>query len=316
MRNRRTVFWSCICASAFLAPLAGRASRGPISSCARFRAYLSLNESRNYLLELINRDRASLGFKPVEIDEIATQMAQAHSEEMAAHGYLAHWDRQGRPPDQRYTVSGGKHFVQENVYLLQEGGGIIGPEPLIQAPEFTRTEIENIEAAYFNQRPPNDGHRRNIIASGHTHVGIGLAKAGTEFGASSIANCQEFINRYIDVEPIPKEAKVGEKISIAGRLDDGFEFDSITVGRQDAPQPMSVSDLKLTRRYSIPRPYAVYRSYSGLDSQYVKVQSNGSFSLGLTLSDEKRSGLYYVTVKVVNREGRVVVASQRTILVK
>ena len=36
--------------------------------------------------------------------------------------------------------------------------------------------MEEIEASYFNETPPNDGHRRNILAPEHTHVGIALAR--------------------------------------------------------------------------------------------------------------------------------------------
>ncbi len=165
MRTRFPLIWSGSCGLAAAAVLLTGQPAKP-SSCTKPEPALSLGEARTYLQDLVNKDRATLGLNPVEIDPIPTQMAQSHAEEMASHGYLSHWDRQGRPPDQRYTDAGGRDSVQENIYLLQEGGGIVEPVQPEAAPAFSRAEIEHIEAAYFNQRPPDDSHRKNISAAG------------------------------------------------------------------------------------------------------------------------------------------------------
>ena len=36
---------------------------------------------------------------------------------MARYRFLAHYNREGKLPDQRYTEAGGTGFCQENVYL-------------------------------------------------------------------------------------------------------------------------------------------------------------------------------------------------------
>src|SRR2546423_12833131 len=76
---------------------------------------LSLGKARQYLLELINLDRASAKLKPVALDPVATAAGQAHAEDMARYHYLSHFNQQGKPPDERYTESGGTDHVSENV---------------------------------------------------------------------------------------------------------------------------------------------------------------------------------------------------------
>src|SRR5205823_9122 len=74
---------------------------------------LTLDDSRRYMLELINQDRAAKGLLLLEMDAIATKTGQEHAEDMAASCYLSHFDRIGRLPDQRYTEQGGRDRVAE-----------------------------------------------------------------------------------------------------------------------------------------------------------------------------------------------------------
>lgn len=280
---------------------------------------LSLSEARLYMVELINQDRASKGLKPVRLDETASAAGQRHAEEMAVHNYLSHWNRQGMPPDQRYTEQGGTDCVQENVYLLQryrEGELPTGTLALDPAPTFTRRELEEIEAAYFNERPPHDGHRRNILNPHHTHVGIGLARAHQGDRASTLANTQEFVNRYVEVETIPQRTRVGQEITVRGRMVNGAKFRSVALGRTPLPSPMTPTALRRTRSYRTPRPFVIYWPEPYISPRPVQVTPNGGFRVEIPLADEdRRPGLYYVTVWARTEEGQNVLASQRTVVV-
>src|SRR5262249_53552272 len=53
---------------------------------------LSVDEARRLMVELINRDRRSMGLAPVELDLGApSRAAQVHADDMASRGYLGHW---------------------------------------------------------------------------------------------------------------------------------------------------------------------------------------------------------------------------------
>jgi hypothetical protein len=278
---------------------------------------LTLTEARSFLVELINRDRAALGLKPVVLDSIATATGQKHADEMATQRYLSHRNRDGKLPDQRYTEAGGLDAVQENVFLDYRW---IVHEPadaldLDNAPRFTRHEIEDLEAAYFNQRPPYNSHRTNIVDPSHTHVGIGLTKARRE-NATAFANAMEFVNKRIEVNPIPREARVGDTVIVSGKLPRDCTLRSITIGRDDAPPAMSVEDLKKTRQYKVPPAIFTYRKESFDSPRPISVSGDGSFRLEVTLSDERRPGVYYISIIISDPDDRAVVASRRTIVVK
>src|SRR5262245_32763408 len=69
---------------------------------------LGLEEAREYVLSLVNHDRAQAGLKPVERNETAERAAQVHVDDMASVGYTAHWGSDGSVPEERYTLVGGK----------------------------------------------------------------------------------------------------------------------------------------------------------------------------------------------------------------
>src|SRR5580693_6968290 len=59
-------------------------------------AKLTLEQARRFMVDLINRDRASAGLGPVELDAGPPSRAgQAHAEDMARNGYLGHWGTDG-----------------------------------------------------------------------------------------------------------------------------------------------------------------------------------------------------------------------------
>ena len=192
----------------------------PQSMSSEQREILDQNDARQYMLKLINRDRASVSAPPVVRDDIATQAGQLHSDEMAINGYLSHWTLDGRKPDQRYNDAGGKDAVAENAFVTLEGSAAENVVPnqlrLHPAEVFHRYELDQMESSFFNETPPNDGHRQNIINPYHTSMGIGLSFA-SNFGMGVKTACaQEFVNHYGEYADIPKAVALGKKFTIQG----------------------------------------------------------------------------------------------------
>ena len=277
---------------------------------------MSLSDARQYMLELINRDRKANGLNPVALDKTATEAGQQHAEEMARMCYLSHWDQLGRLPDQRYTELGGVGFVQENVFLGMHyrRSQPDGPLPLESSPLFTRTELEEIEQTYMNELPPNDGHRQNILNPYHTHVGISLAKA-SDTDAVIIANTQEFVSSWVKVDDLPKSARVGDSIRVSGKIIGRAHFSAITVGRYPLPNSIDIDVLRHSSSYSAPPAYVTYCPAGYVTPAPVKTDSNGGFSITLPLNDNGNQGIYYVTIWLQDASGKNFIASQRTILV-
>ena len=280
---------------------------------------LSLEAARLYMLQLINRDRASQGLGPVAMDPIATAAGQKHAEEMAMQRYQAHWNMEGKKPDQRYTEAGGLHYSGENSHYMWQGNG---PEiqPLMPNARFRRQELEKIESDYFNEVPPNDSHRVTILDPYQTHVGIGLAVAGGN-RMRTVANKQVFVRRYLEeVAPVPLVAQPGEQITISGRFMEGYEFWAIGIGRETLPRPTSVQQLRQTGGYNRPQAHQwLFPILPGREGT-VTVQADGTFRITTPIAADGQPGIYYVFIWAIKQGAEKVpqnsfMVSSRTITV-
>lgn len=287
-----------------------------ISAPSTPQGKLRLPEARRFMLALINRDRASEHLPPVELDEGPPTLAgQRHAEDMARYGFLGHWGTDGSVPEQRYTEAGGEDINFENAAcVIDEKRRELEREPLIDP-----KAIEAYEAQFFNETPPNDGHRKNILRPAHKKVGIGLALA-QPLPNELIVPCvaQEFTYDYGTYGKLPKSAKIGERVRVEGTVAPGVSFGGVGVARIELPKPVPIKELNTRWHYVQADPFQMYfpRGYK----TPIPVDFDGSkFSIELPLSDHDKPGLYEITVwaKVPGQTERGLVSiSQRTILVR
>lgn len=233
-----------------LSVLAASCSPKP-SVLARPTGPMSLEEAREYVLALVNRDRRDNGLAEVEHDAAAERAGQVHAEDMATFSYTAHWGTDGSVPEERYTLAGGEDFVQENAGCFADNQ----KRALVQNPSFSAEDLEKIEAAFMAERPPADGHRRNILKDTHTHFGVGLARPE---GVPGACMSQEFVDERGDYDDLPKSARVGSKITVEGEVKDPVEFGGVGLSRIEPRKPRSARELNRTNTYPIPEPYLLY----------------------------------------------------------
>jgi uncharacterized protein YkwD len=247
---------------------------------------LDLDEARQYMVALVNSDRQAEGLQPVEFDDIATRAAQRHAEDMVKKGYRAHWGSDGSVPEQRYTEAGGEHLVHENVTCFFDGK----KRAVDLNPTFSAEELEIAERTYMAEKPPNDGHRKNILIPTHNQLGVGLAKAK---GEKQVCVAQEFVDVYGEYDELPKTARSGQKIVVAGRVEAPAEFGGVGIAHGPLPDELYASDLNSTSTYVMPVPYATYFPKGFVTPKEVKVE-NGRFSIELKL--DRGAGRYAVSV--------------------
>jgi uncharacterized protein YkwD len=285
----------------------GGASAEPVPRPA---SPLDLEAAREYVLALVNRDRAELGLPAVERDEVAERAGQRHVEDMAKHGYTAHWGTDGSVPEQRYTEAGGEHFVQENAMcFFDEKERELDPHPLFEA-----VELEKIELAFMSETPPNDGHKKNIIKPVHNRLGIGLSKP---IGLKQPCMAQEFVDAYGSYGGIPKQARKRETLKIEGEIHDPVEFGGVGVGRIEPMQPISAKKLNTTSTYKVPEPYVLYFP-AGFKTPKPVAVNGKQFSIEVPLDDGGQAGRYQVSVwgKYPNAGDELVMISLRTLVVR
>lgn len=142
----------------------------------------------------------------------------------------------------------------------------------------------------MGEQPPDDGHKTNILAPYHTHVGIGWYCTANE-----LRFAQEFIDRYAIIQSEPRRhiPESGD-VRVRGRmLRDGFGPFGILITR-DVPVPV-------TNPQELPRDW--YQD-KGTDAvcmlwpwQLNYEASTQTFSADIYISD-RQPGLYYVALLV------------------
>lgn len=102
-----------------------------------------------------NSYRQQFGCAPLKLNPQLTQAAQGHSQDMATSGVRSHDSSKGVSPAQR-IIAAGYHYSDwaENIAWSQAT-----PEAAVDA--------------WFNETPPNDGHRRNILNCKLQEIGVG-----------------------------------------------------------------------------------------------------------------------------------------------
>ncbi|WP_235918587.1 CAP domain-containing protein [Sediminibacterium soli] len=107
------------------------------------------------MLEMVNRERAEAGLKPLRADTALRTVAIAHSRDMFARGYFSHNSPEGKDPFDRmkkahirYTAAGENLALARTLKLAHTG--------LMNSP----------------------GHRANILNPSYGRVGIGIADGG------------------------------------------------------------------------------------------------------------------------------------------
>lgn len=241
------------------------------------RAEFDLAELRRLMLELINADRGSVGLHSLETDAVAETAAQDHADDMATLGYLSHWNVDGFGPDWRYFRSGGRDAVQENIYgysLRTEANSSV-----------SSIDWARVVGSIHEALSSDEHYAQNMLAPGHTHVGLGLAVNQVN---GQVRVTQEFINRLVSIDPVPTRVLSGERIVIKGRLLDGSTRPVVNIAVEPTPQPLSLTELSILGYF--------VSSASMVETVLVTVNEKGEFVAEVSLSGPP--GLYHIRTTV------------------
>ena len=111
---------------------------------------------------------------------------------MAKHEYASHWDRDGLKPYHRYSFAGGVHATQENVSAADNTWSTKTGD-LLQDTSYLHVRL-------YQEKPPNDGHRRAILAPQQTHVGLGIALDKLKLRVVEL-----FVAKHLEVKSIARK---------------------------------------------------------------------------------------------------------------
>lgn len=195
---------------------------------------------RAHVLKLINRDRALYNLPPVELDVEASTSGDTYCRTQIRNGTTGHYTTDGLAPYTRYSAAGGNDAVSENAAAWSATYNF-NERALYEM-------ARRSQDAMMAETAPADGHKRTMLDPHATHVGIGLAWEKGEFRL-----VQEFVRRYVDwTRPLPRNARAGQSVMLAGRTLPGLRIEGITVHHEPLPQAMSAAVASAMDSYSLP----------------------------------------------------------------
>lgn len=261
----------------------------------------SIEELRNYALQLINEDRKKYGLNSVTLGN--NKAAQQHADDMLINRFLSHWGSDGLKPYMRYTKEGGHGGVAENAAF----SGFFDYEPNA-ATIVPKDAIKNLQySMMYEDAKSNWGHRDNIIDKNHNKVNIGIAYDNTH-----LAYVQDFEDDYISwSNPFTYSS---ETLSMAGTTSIGT-VESIALYYDPLPQSLLQSQLLDSTHsgsYGLgdeagyilkPPPQGARYDTVEMNYKYVvastwSVSNSGSFSISANIQPllYKGKGVYTVVI--------------------
>jgi uncharacterized protein YkwD len=237
------------------------------------------------MFDVINIDRGDHDLAPVEWDETAAVVGQAHAEQMASLGYFSHWNPSGHGPDIRYALAGGRDVVTENIasYWCRWDDG--RPAPIEDWDQLIRDQQAGL------MRSPS--HRSNILDPAHTHVGIGIAYNPT---AGDVRIAQEFINRYVVLDPLPASLPIGAEVVLQGEILPAASDPLVNLAFEPFPQPLSMEHLAATSTYVSPTEI-----YEAIGPETI---TGSRFAASFPMDYQGSEGFYHIRVWVQVGEER------------
>ncbi|HZI60475.1 MAG TPA: CAP domain-containing protein [Pyrinomonadaceae bacterium] len=259
---------------------------------------------RANLLEMVNEERAVAKVQPLAMDPLATRVATQHATEMAMHEFASHWGRDGFKPYHRYSFAGGTDATQENVSAADNTWS--------NKMSDLKQDTSYLHLRLYQEQPPNDGHRKTILAPQHTHVGFGIAVEKLR-----LRLVEMFVARYVEVEAMPRVAKPRGVVQFAAKmLKRGHSLNHVEVFYEPLPKAPEMSWLNEARSYELPHNSKMLRPkvtppfmYMDRTRGDVDVDLDGNFSVPVTLLHDK-PGIYTIVAWLKPGSGKAFPATE------
>lgn len=259
-------------------------------------------ELKTAVIEAINEDRRRHGLQPVQFDSLASVVGDRHCREALRHDFHGHFGLDGSKPYHRYALLGGYDAISQNAAAAMWAGYKVDAA-------FLRERLLKLHRNMYNEKPPMDGHRRNILDPAHNYCGIGLA-----FSARGVRITQEFIDRYVTLHDLPAQeltlrTALEESLWVRGETLHGETVKSVTIYYEPHPQPMTVRALNRTYSYGLPRERRDYFKkvrppyrYSDGTRGHVELWAGDTGFAFPVIFWKKQPGIYTVVIWVHSRD--------------
>jgi len=250
-------------------------------------------------VDRINKERKKHNASPVQLDILASRVANMHCYYGAVNGYMGHYDKDGNLPFMRYSSFGGNDHVSENAASLIEysvtKGKLQNDLDLSGFEIKDKAECMEIFLKGFMKEGPGGGHYENVIDKAHNYVGIGFfdtSYAKKDSLIHTVRYAEEFLNRYASFNVIDRKINPGDTVDISGIFkSDTLGISAIIIDYFSFPKKMNRKQIN---------KYNSYNDYSKREHLVVfpwdleEYLNENGFSINAKF--KKKKGLYYVKI--------------------
>ena len=230
-----------------------------------------------FQLDKINQSRAKFKAKPVQLDILASRVANKMCKNAAENKYIGHWDTQGAKPYHRYAFAGGVDHVAENA------SGKFNSADFPVSDEFTSSSMLELHQTFMAEKAPRDAHKQTIIAQKHNFVGIGFFQTSNQF-----RYYEEFVDRYYEFIQFPTRLKVNETAELVVKPQPNKFFFELLAFRENQLKPKPVSTLSSLGGYE---DYSSEIAINIPPMDMPKYRNGDTYTIPIQF---KKSGLYYI----------------------
>ena len=147
-------------------PRPTRSSAPPTATPTPAPSTTASDDPARQVLDLINSARAAQGLPAYAVLDGLTRSATDHNQLMASGCGLSH-QCPGEPPIGDRETADGVHWSSAG-----ENIGVGGP--VADTPQAIAKMALGLTQSMLDEKPPNDGHRQNILSSGFRYIGIAV----------------------------------------------------------------------------------------------------------------------------------------------
>jgi hypothetical protein len=254
---------------------------------------LDQKAAEQWVLSLINTERSKSNLPALRWDKHASQAANRHVSDVIRHGLQGSKGSDGSRPEHRYTEAGGKHLVSENVLCYSDNKARSIANNSRYSKEELRRLHERVRSTFVTKKQATGS------LWGKRVTGVGLAIARAE-GERELCQVQEYVSEHAQLEPMVRQAHVGQGVKIAGKIAKGLTFGLIALAKIDHAQHKK----SVKKSVPLPETYQPIRVFvpvgfrsEDVEQSPVFVQLNHQqFQLELPLVDLPETGMYAVVV--------------------
>jgi uncharacterized protein YkwD len=211
---------------------------------------LSIDDAEKFGVDVINEVRQQQGLNELSWDDKSFKVASEQIGDLVKRDAVSHQNSKGENPDLRYTLAGGTDSMVESTMMFPSADKLRPTRQLV---------VKMLETLYSRQDD------REALMYAHA-TGFSMAFQWSK-DHQKLVWLTEVTTKHGQMEPIPLEATVGDKIDVRGAVGAPYKFQKITLaweGLSSSP-PDDASEETEALPYFPPLDYEAHAVKSNKD---------------------------------------------------